>query len=326
MQPAELGFALASPLFLLEEGNRSISITGEFACATGTQIPEKAQWNQFRAFGSGAEEWLPLNVNIELPSDDENPARFKVKWSITQLPGEPPLVNYNEAVLSGDIATRYPVIKFSIDGNFPSYPSFKDIAFISADIEVSVKVEAQLHGVQKLELKNDYGTLFNDAALYPFGPSPSKGSALYIGSWEAFRKPLESLQILLHWADLPATTFINHYQNYPSEIARSINFNVAVQRWENGMWKTISTEPLFSFTDSNKRQLINSHTISVQMDMLPLLSQGTVLNAENYPKEGFLRLVLQQGFGHVEAPSAFAKMTATAAVNPPYTPHYSPFH
>lgn len=319
MQAAEVGFALASPLFLLEEGKRTITIILDCVNRPDTEIPEQATWTHFKAFGTGTEAWIPLSTSVKFQDHDEDPTRFKVIWTIEQEPGDPPLVNYNGQVLEGDLQTHFPAIKFVVDGNLPVYSIFQNMSFNSVDVEVSVEAQAQVQGLQNLVLKNDYGALSNATAFYPFGPVPAKGSNFYIGSLEAFSKPLESLNILLHWADLPETSFTDHYENYP-KLARRINFNVTLQRWENGAWKDISTATLFSYTDNNNKQLIDRHILSTQMDMIPLWIPGKEPYDEHYPKESLLRLVLQQDFGHVEAPSTFVKMTKDIRVNPPYTP------
>ena len=243
LPPAQIGFALASPVLLMAEGKRKITLTLDVE--SPLSIPA--------GFGlniqlSSEKNWIdvPL-VNIKINAI-ATPTASALN-NITVLTIEATLdadeksavVNFNPAKLDGSYKTTSPVMRCWLS-NSENYSLLRGVTLISAKITVEVS------GIKKtLTLENDLGKVNAEKPFMPFGPTPVVGSTLYVGCAEALNKTLESVKVTFSdWIGKPA--FSAHYAAYSDTSYKSENNFTANTNIINGNLKGQSTnsKKLFS--------------------------------------------------------------------------------
>jgi len=129
---AKHGFAVASPMFLLAEGLRTITVTFQLlqplegvTIKSGKPVAQELHYNVM-VEASGKKGWLPVSIQrVEIFDGTDVVSSTNVKpanpssadhWSVTyvlQLEGTAdPVVGYNESVFKEGFATKYPIVKF----------------------------------------------------------------------------------------------------------------------------------------------------------------------------------------------------------------------
>ena len=228
MIDANPGFALASPLLYLQEGIRSISITLNFA----TSIPKLNAENAaslFTAWLSGEKKWLgpfTFDKDTVIVENNETSLTFLIDLPIDF----PAIIGYNDDILPEGFATDWPVIKFLMNPESPVPSKLWKTQLLSTRIKVNVEE------VRNLVIQNDQTQLNPNKPFMPFGPLPTIGSTLYIGSSEVFQKKLSGLAVNIQWHDVPES-LEDHYQNYvlkdtPDNYSFAGNMNIlSGKRW-----------------------------------------------------------------------------------------------
>lgn len=176
MPKAKMGFAVASPMFLLAEGERCITIY--FIVDATSEIPEQLVSitnkliDRIKVYASGEKEWIPLHLkNIAADRTEKI-----IGFSLTLENDQSAITGYNDKTLQQGFQTTDPIVKFEFidpenateDSFFP-YDFFKDIKLVNLEIEIKV------NGVKNLILENDLGVLNPAKPFMPFGPIPKKG-------------------------------------------------------------------------------------------------------------------------------------------------------
>jgi hypothetical protein len=133
MPHARVGFAIASPMFLLAEGTRTIhlSIHAKSADLLGGDTLAKAQERiveKIEVHASGEEEWLPVSVKEAqlLPANAPSILSFTLELG----PELGPVVPYDAGVLGEEFSTKHPVVRFVLGG--------EDLSSITVDYSDSV--------------------------------------------------------------------------------------------------------------------------------------------------------------------------------------------
>ena len=226
MTRPEIGFAVASPILLLKEGERKITFEISFQPATLAAL--HLTQNDIKIWLSGEEEWLEAEI-------DSLTIWGKILIITASLRTEAgAIVPFNNEVLTGGYHTAHPVAKFVFSDNY--LPLLKsEIKTFSITVEVS--------GITNLILQNDLGRLDPKKPFLPFGNLPVSGSNFYIGSYEIFKKQLNSLSLDVTWQDLPYNLstskdeHYNAYHTYDKNIVRNNHIFVAdVEILYNRSW------------------------------------------------------------------------------------------
>jgi len=319
MPLAEIGFAIASPILFLKEGQRNIKLTFEF----DKNINDKIEPQDFEVFLSGEKEWIkPLIINLkyEIKPTENN----KMILNIGISPEHPPVVAYNDKVFPEGFNTKWPLLKLLLNNKNGSdiYKKLSDL--IVNKLIIDVKVEE----AKDLVLQNDFAVLDPCKPFQPFGPTPVIGSSFYIGSNEIFQKNPGSLELNVEWMDLPE--FSSHYKAYGTD--NNINnesFRAKVSILKNKGWLICQNNPtikLFSTVSDNWKITFSESEITES-----LKNTDTIKKYDHTVNSGFLKLELSEpaspftAFGHKEYPNIYAKKIIENAKplilpNSPYTP------
>lgn len=204
---AKLGFSVASSLFDLKEGDRTITLKIDFNANSVQKLKdlEKEDFqNNIKVLCSGEKEWLS-DIALQCTENGEtgtkSDKKHRLTFSLTLPKDFPAIVKYNKEVLKETFQTSFPVLRFMIEGKkyYEVYEAFSE-ALVN-NIEVSVDVK----GIKSLQIENDNGELNSEKSYYPFTAQPIKGSNFYIKCPEMFSKKWNTADITINWKNTPAS-------------------------------------------------------------------------------------------------------------------------
>lgn len=204
---AEMGFALASPLLDLREGERVIKLSLALSSSMGITL-DKAQ---FSARATTEKGWIDIPI-VEL-SLEEDTLFFKLSLS----PTLPSLVNFDAAIHAPrNYTSSQPVVEIALppepEGFDYAYPALAKVDFK----QLYLVVEAQQ--LSNLIVQNDNGKLDINGPIQAFGPRPAVGNNCYISCAEIQGKPVSRIELEYQWLDKPEN-FASYYQAYNYAIA-----------------------------------------------------------------------------------------------------------
>ncbi len=346
MDFAEIGFAISSPILQLNEGKRTIAITMEIS----DRSSENAVYNdEFRVFLSGEEAWLeapPKSLSIVRTSGGE--ALDDAPGDKKTVPGEtfkefplvgtggrssfltitislesdfPSIVAYDSEALGGGWASGCPMIKVMLKNQPPgkSAYAYKDLK----DLELTgIVVNVDVDHVKNLIVQNDIGVLDAGKPFQPFGSTPVKGSSLYVGSDEIFRKQVDGLTLHIDWMDPPGDLG-RHYSVYNDKLGVSFDndqFKAKCFILKDGEWKDLHRDvPLFGDAGPDPIETIEWTAANPGLERAPLEDP-----AEEYGpgvRRGFLKLELAspaRAFGHKDYGALYTRQViALSKYTPP---------
>ncbi len=306
---ARVGFALASKVLLLNEGQRTICFAMKFDQAAREGGKTLEQW-----IGNIAEA-----LDLELANEDDEIAHakeqdvfFKVFRNIFSislsteagwleipdflpsysgvdsdledncltitfsLPASAaPITPYSPVIHGEAYETQLPVAKFIVNPKGYLYP----YGMLSKLVFASVKIDVTVEGCRTLSLHNNIGPLSALATFTPFGPLPEIGDYFIVGSPEAAGKHLESFDVTVKWGGLPVGIggFRSYYQHYDQPLVHEdIQINSAVL--VEGGWVSENSEgqitgPLFQLKSEYEagREISHSSILSCQQ-LMPYFS------------------------------------------------------
>ncbi|MEZ0130668.1 phage baseplate protein, partial [Flavobacterium sp. LBUM151] len=223
LQAAKLGFAIASPLLELQEGERNINITITFNEAfvfeqgpfTVTDLV-----NNISIFCSGEKEWLgefKLDAAVSSISGKELRLVFQISKDI------PAIVNYDQKILGEYFSGTEPIIRFLIHTeDKKGHYLFRNL--VTKTI-ASIKVAVNVKDVTSLSLESDTGLLNAAKPFYPFTTQPTKGSSFLINYPEIFSKKWQNIGVTINWKNTP-TSLKTHYDAYKTKYLETISKSI----------------------------------------------------------------------------------------------------
>jgi len=174
------GFALASPMLLLQAGRRLVDITLGLAGDGFVFADDTCYWL------STAKGWISV---VPEPSTAPGPGQLALRIAL-------------------DASTAPIVACAGLDGIDCPWPMLKVELGASQALQappqlLSVTVQVQVEGASAQVLANDAGPLPGAGSVQPFGPAPVLGQSFYLGSNEWGAKPVTGLGLSLQWEGLP---------------------------------------------------------------------------------------------------------------------------
>jgi hypothetical protein len=275
LSPAEVGFAIASPVLRMKEGTRRVLMTLTLGNVDSTKLNTATLTDAFDVYVTGEKSWLgPYTVSPSLGSDG-----VTMKFDFTVLETEKAVIDYDAALHGYSYTAQGPIVQVLLRSGLSNigYEDFRNITVQKALVSVEVS------GVTSLSLESDAGVLDPKKAFQPFGPQPAKGARFQVGYEEALTKKLSELSITVQWQDAPAN-FATHYTNYGVSGISNTSFKASVAFKDGGDWANSSTgvglfessdasaEHTFKFTRGNSS---SSSSASVAMSVYALGASGS---------------------------------------------------
>lgn len=194
---AAIGFALASNVLYLNEGERTVKITVE--CNSTAGLTAAAFEGNFLVQLTGKKGlFSPVDFDAakgKLLCTINSATSFSLSFIVAG--NAPAVVPYSPKLHGGNFTFALPMAQLTLTG-YAGYAAIKDIAINSIRIDVSVDE------VKDLSLQNDDGKINPAKPFKPFGEFPENGASFIIGSKEVFQKPLDSLVLNTTWQNPPA--------------------------------------------------------------------------------------------------------------------------
>jgi hypothetical protein len=338
---ARIGFAVASPILFLEEGNRTVTVSfslNKTVTIPGTDALKKNEW---KAFLSGEKEWISATIKSVSTAAKTLTIVLEIGEDLD------PIVKYDGKTLFEPIDTKWPVLKLELNQSAQRNPALYKL-LKSAKVK-DISLTTHVTGVRNVIIQNDEGILDNTKPFMPFGSRPKKGSQFLIGSWEVFQKKLTSLKLRFRWKGMPEQSFGGYYHDYGSYEPENSLYTVNVSLLEDRQWRAIDgNRPLITNKDGNaiadntyltydetKRSLINIIDVEELKKIESAPDLPIFKKWETSSQQGFMKFTLKKDFGHLAYPNAFANQaialskhktgTPPKLPNTPYTPQFEDF-
>ncbi|MDR6156897.1 hypothetical protein QF023_000413 [Chryseobacterium sp. SLBN-27] len=218
---AKLGFSVASSLFDLKEGERTVTVKIDFVKNSTQKLQNLSAEeieNNIKVLCSGEKDWLS-GIVLKCVRNTED----QLQLSFTLTKDFPAVVPYKKEVLLQTFQTGFPVVRFMIEGEkyYALYEALSEKLVKNIEIAVDVK------GVKSLQIENDSSTLSAEKPYYPFTAQPVKGSNFYIKCPEMFSKKWENADITINWKNAP-DSITDLYSGYVIQP----NQNISVKDFE----------------------------------------------------------------------------------------------
>ncbi len=340
MADASIGFAVSSPILIMNEGERTITFDFHFE-----DIDPSITLAPFLSKGltilcSGKEEWFePKRYTSGLSNEDG----FMLSVEVTVGIEQPALTFFDKEVHQDTFRTAWPVIKFILKPEALAYDALS--AFRIKSVDVKVRAE----GIKTLVIQNDQGVIDPSKPFLPFGSAPTIGSSFILGSREIFQKKLNYISFDIEWQDVPDVDLSNYYSVYdPDDDITNSRFQFKVEYLHNRTWDNLlmPSVSLFNPENAGSARFIEA----TQADFDRLSSEIKYLRVPSTDADspytisdgqGYLRFNLTapiipfKAFGHREFPKLYTAQSIALAKydetdpapnpepvlpNPPYTP------
>ncbi len=209
---ASMGFAFASKVLLMSEGDRTITLTLNFS-GLGTIDPALLA-QLFKVFLTSEKEWL----QADFPTTDA----FKVNQQqiviTVNIPAKAKaVVPYDQAIHKENYKTDFPVMRLLMSVQDNAYPVY--VALSKAKLN-NVQIDVTVKGMKNLAVENDNGKVDPSKPFFAFGALPKVGSTLYIGSAEVFQKEWTEITPNIEWKGVPAD-LKSYYTAYRTDYLKS---------------------------------------------------------------------------------------------------------
>jgi len=201
---AVIGFAVTAPILFLQEGNRTIKLvvlinyTGVLDLQKELDPLNMSIQDNFLVECSTASGWMKRKPDIVRLSEGKNVREMELHLQVSFSKSADPIVPL-EKNTTDSFSSAWPVMKVTLDpsGSF-RYSFFKLCQLITIDIHVHVD------DLKNIIIQNNQSVLDINSPFQPFTQNPGVGDDFYIGSHEAFRKNLTSLNLIMDWYHVPA--------------------------------------------------------------------------------------------------------------------------
>ncbi len=260
----EIGWAIASPIFNLSSGERTLELSFRMTKESIEKSPDMSKLSQdpendlnnvsrdemLNRFLNNALEiqittkkgWLTVDdyaiIFTEIAGDKKKP--FKINFSLS--PQMPAWVPYNVSVHGPDFTTELPLIRFKLKQETVYYPYslLKELKIEALDIKLIV------NGFSDLIIYNKHGMVDTTNPFPILGMNPLMGNLFHIGAREWQHKNLTHLKCNINWMDLPKPNFETYYNSYGLHKITDASFKIALVQGSNAQK---SPQNLFALDD-----------------------------------------------------------------------------
>lgn len=278
------GWRIESPLLLLQEGERSVTIHMRLTPASSIYLKElggKSLAQLFVVQMDGDGEWIELPCSYVFNADKEE---LLIMFLLTE---DSPLVK--------------PVLQILARPAYYRQASQTGRQIIVKELSLRVKVK----GIKTFSAYNTLGEVDMQSPFAPFGPQPMPGNWVMFGNKELEGKYIRKIDLDWMWSLLPTDEegMKGHYREYGENISND-SFQATIWWRKNKTWHPC--EGLFKLFDTvagSDRLQGNKHLCFRPDDVL---------------SEGYFRLNFEQpaiGFGHQAYRSLFPAVMLHNAQN-----------
>lgn len=287
---ARVGFALASPVLTLKEGEREIDLSIKMAYPARDIFGEEGSESTLdevleailRKLKKASEDLSPpsrgekqafffkvfrqmfqISLTTEsgwLALDHYLPTCRLVDASMDkhilrlhmQLSSEmDAMTPYSAAVHGAGYDTDLPLMRVMINPASYLFPYSLLMRFIVKEVQVDVAVKE----ARDLVMHNQLGQVDPSGPFNPFGPLPAVGSYFIISNPELARKQVTQFEMDIEWGDLPlvAGGFETHYQAYPDAFDNTV-FKARISTLRSGRWQPMAED------EQEELELFRSHS------------------------------------------------------------------
>ena len=334
MSQARIGFALSSPVLILKEGIRLVTLKYKFTLKSLSALISfieeisleeglsaegsfhKVLSNIFEIRLTTEQGWFVAEKYEILPPSNWVSGEIEIQLAFDR--GDPGISAYDAEIHGEGYDTNWPIIELKISSERAmfSYSFVKDLVLEECNIRVDVS------NLRNLKVYSDLGILDTSVPFFPFGTTPAVGAYALIGNEEIFQKNLTDLSFNIEWHNLPriADGFKSYYAAYKDDINND-SFQVAITGLSDYQFRPIEEDQLQKFnlfeTDESDGRLKKKSVIKdINLNKLRLKPTYENLNLDNYDstsKTGFFKFELtdpEAGFGF----SSYSKLFSDAII------------
>ncbi len=280
----EIGMAIASPLFFLRGGTRTIKLTFK----NGNKLISLTPGN-YSFYLSGEEEWIEINQIGNRTKLDDKRNNDVPTLTFTIPAEEKAIVPFNAEIHEGvQLNTEYPVLKIvAKDGKL------NQVKYNTIDIDISVS------GYKQFSLYSNTGIIDHIKQFQPFGSIPKAGSALVFSCNEFFQKKGAKGNLIVDTADrqkIGRNPQTNELIRLSGTIGWNFINNTNLEVLKNGLWNEEDNwKPNRKYNFENPG--IISHNLLENLTLVPDKTQGfarITLTDSTYKGEKYLEEYIRQ--------------------------------
>ncbi len=307
------GLMIESPLFVLEEGCREVTIrlylTAESVtffqryAEDMTSLTDRSKDIYYRLLKdtfyleiSTVGEWRYIPAYELKYHTDSGQEHFSISFILSyDFPAPVPC----EKEVHG-VNTQWPSLRILINRDAPIFPyTWARQLFIHR-----LSIENDVRDITSLEVVNEQGRQNTDTAFYPFGVQSDKGSWMIAGSYEAAIKPLTEVRLTCQWLQLPQEEggFSVYYKDYEQSIDNT-SFRVKTEFLKEKTW--VESSPvrsnLFAVHATTRTLMPESNLFWNLHKQMPVYAHDRADFVYGKVPSGFIRMSLDApnaGFGH----------------------------
>ncbi|CAI2766912.1 baseplate J/gp47 family protein [Flavobacterium collinsii] len=298
LKAARLGFAIASPLLQLKEGERNIDITitfNEVFDFTIEPFTEPITVNDLAEnisiFCSGEKDWLgPFRISEAAATSGILGNQLRLVFQISK--DTPSIVNYDQKKLGESFTDTDPIIRFLIHTeDKKGHYLFRNL--VTKTIS-TLNIKVDVKDVKSLLLESDTGVLNVAKPFYPFTTQPTSGSVFLINYPEIFSKKWKNIDVKINWKNTPKS-FKTHYKAYKTKY---LDTTISQTLFLSGMFLEQVVEEVAVNQPEDPQPTVDAVVINTPPRSIPILNtkdsdlivesdeyfKGTVsiLNKENW--------------------------------------------
>jgi hypothetical protein len=276
MQPADIGFALSSPLFYQPEGNRSFKVIFHLSVQSLNKLNDYIEnfakvyaknisiamhellHESFLLKYTAPDGWQPvLDTTIRLSVNEQG-----LCFSFDLLSSNKQFSIYTPKIHGGNFNPGWPLLMFFENKNTP-YTAFTFLSNLAIE-RITVRVVTE--GQSTFHLQNNIGVLSTASPFQPFGPQPVISSYLQIKNSNIFNRFTNNFTLHIKWLNLPQQTngFDDYYAAYNAKINND-SYKITISNAANSTQAKTTTNNaafnLFNTFTNNGNQLSNTTVI-----------------------------------------------------------------